>query len=674
MTSCPKPDDFTVRAGRRDHTERMRVVPTLLLLAASAPGIAWAQNAVTLGSASGYGTLEAGGVVLVISGDANSNATATLEYRATGAPTSRPGHPLVRTDATHLVGSLFDLSPGSNYDVRVTLADPDGVVGTATATTSVATRSGTLAATTRTLYVATTGSDASSGLSAAAPLRTIQHAADLAQPGDLVSIAPGIYRESVAVPRSGSAAQPIVFRGEAAGAILDGSDAAIAQGAAFVAVGNGVYTRVLGFATGQVVSELGRLFPYGSQAALTAQAAGAPGGFYFDGTTLFVRFFDGSPPSQHVLDVARLENGFVVDGRSYIRIENLEIRHYGADAYGKGVYLRYASDSAVRDSLIHENGAAGVWIKGGQRHLVEHNRFYDTAIENWPWDQTKGSSAENNAVVLTDEIGRGHVIRGNAMTGLFNGVGPCGSAAPTDGGYTSEVDLYDNEVSKINDDAFEPEGYCANVRLWRNTIRGVHMAFAVAPANPGPVWIVRNTAYDVGATRTSQVDGYTASGLKINSGYATPVGPILLYHNTFLTTAPSTNALTLLDPGASTVIRARNNVFAGTRYVLEKINPVALDLDADALSTTDGARFVKWEGTTYATLAALRSGRSQELAGIAAAPLLVAPAAGDFRPQDGSPLIDAGVVLPGLNDAFDGAAPDIGAVEHVGVLFRDGFE
>lgn len=651
---------------------RIAAFVVFALLAAS--GTAAAQNAVTLVSTAGYGNFHAGGVVVAVSGDANRNASAALEYRVTAVGAFRPAQPLVRVDATHFVGSLFELTPGTSYDVRVTLSDPDGVSGGATATSALATRSETLAQTTRTLYVATTGSDANTGLASSAPLRTIQHAADLAQPGDLVSIAPGVYRESVDVPRSGTAAQPIVFRGAAPGAILDGADAAITQGAAFNAVGNGIYSRVLGFATGHVVSEVGRFYAYGSLAALTASAAGAPGGFYFDGATLYVKFFDGSAPAQHTLHVARLENGFLVDGHAFVRIEDLEIRHYGADEYGKGVYLRYAADCAVRDSDIHENGSAGVWIKGGERHLVEGNRFWDTSIYDWPWDQTKGSSAENNAVILTDEIGRGHVIRRNTMHDLFNGVGPCGGAAPPDGGYSSEVDLYENDVARITDDAFEPEGWCSNVRLWRNAIRDAHMAFAVAPANPGPVWIVRNTAYDTGATRTSQVDGYTSSGLKINSGYATPVGPVLLYHNTFVTTAPATNVLTLLDPGESTYIRARNNVFAGTRYVLEKVNPVALDFDRDALSTTDSARFVKWQGTPYATLAALRMATGQETSGIAAAPQLVAPATGDFRPQDGSPLIDAAVALAGINDTFDGAAPDIGAVEHDGGIFRDGFE
>ena len=52
------------------------------------------------------------------------------------------------------------------------------------------------------LHVAITGNDASPGTSAA-PLRTIQHAADLAQPGDTVTVHAGVYRERVNPPRGG---------------------------------------------------------------------------------------------------------------------------------------------------------------------------------------------------------------------------------------------------------------------------------------------------------------------------------------------------------------------------------------------------------------------------------------------------------------------------------------
>jgi Right handed beta helix region/Protein of unknown function (DUF1565) len=59
-------------------------------------------------------------------------------------------------------------------------------------------------------YVSSTGNDNGPG-TLAAPFKTIQHAANLVQPGDTVFIRAGTYREKVAPARSGTAAKPITF-------------------------------------------------------------------------------------------------------------------------------------------------------------------------------------------------------------------------------------------------------------------------------------------------------------------------------------------------------------------------------------------------------------------------------------------------------------------------------
>ncbi len=645
-----------------------RILPLLLLL----PCLAHAQNASTFTALDGYGTLAAGGVIATVAGDANRNATAQLEWREQGAAGWRPGHPLVRVDATHFLGSLFWLDAGHAYDVRVTLADPDGAGATPTRTASVATRAEAPAfVPARTLYVAPTGSDAHTGTTPAQALKTIQHAADLSRPGDLVSVAAGVYRESVDVPLAGNASQPIVFRG-APGAILDGADAAIAAGASWTNAGSGVWSRATGFATALVVSDQGRLFPYTSIAALRTLSSGAPGGFYFDGTTLSVKFSDGSAPAQRHLDVARLAAGFVVDGLHHVRIEDFEIRHYGSDEYGKGIYLRYASDSIVAGNTIHENAATGVWVKGGDRNLIERNAISDSSIFGWPWEATHDSSAQNNAITFTNDVGRGNVIRRNTIHDTYDGLHPCGDSAPATG-FSNETDVYENTIYRHNDDAIEAEGYCANVRIWGNRIRDSLMAFAVAPAGTGPVWIVRNIAWNLGNTHSALVDGYTSSGIKINSDYPTPVGPLLLYHNSFVTTVPDTAAIVFLDPGVATSLTSRNNLYDGVHYALRKINTIAVGFDYDDLHAAS-APLARWYSTDYADLAALRAGTGQELHGISAAPLLAAPASGDFMPLGASPLVDHGVLLPGIDDGYADAAPDIGAVERVDLIFADGYD
>ncbi len=60
-------------------------------------------------------------------------------------------------------------------------------------------------------FVATTGADGNPG-TLVKPFRTIQHAAQFAQPGDTVFVRAGIYREAVTPARSGTAVKPITYR------------------------------------------------------------------------------------------------------------------------------------------------------------------------------------------------------------------------------------------------------------------------------------------------------------------------------------------------------------------------------------------------------------------------------------------------------------------------------
>lgn len=53
---------------------------------------------------------------------------------------------------------------------------------------------------------------------------------------------------------------------------------------------------------------------------------------------------------------------------------------------------------------------------------------------------------------------------------------------------------------------------------------------------------------------------------------------------------------------------------------------------------------------------------------------LTAPESYDFTPTRGSPLVDAGAIVPPYTGGFVGSAPDIGAYEHGGSMWRAGCE
>ncbi len=89
-------------------------------------------------------TLHCAGFHWEISNDGNNNATANIEFRKTGADEWKKGLDFMRMSALgrqFVSGSLFDLEPGTKFEAKLTLADPDGVEGEATKTVTFTTRS-----------------------------------------------------------------------------------------------------------------------------------------------------------------------------------------------------------------------------------------------------------------------------------------------------------------------------------------------------------------------------------------------------------------------------------------------------------------------------------------------------------------------------------------------------
>jgi len=88
-----------------------------------------------------------------------------------------------------------------------------------------------------TFYVSTLGSDAAVG-SLASPFKTISKAANVAQPGDVVNIRGGIYRETITPARSGSASSPITYQSYNNEPVtVSGAD----RLSGFTSVGGGIY-------------------------------------------------------------------------------------------------------------------------------------------------------------------------------------------------------------------------------------------------------------------------------------------------------------------------------------------------------------------------------------------------------------------------------------------------
>ena len=347
-------------------------------------------------------------------------------------------------------------------------------------------------------------------------------------------------------------------------------------------------------------------------------------------------------------------SAFDVTGRDWIWIEGFEIRFYGTATDGCGVCAINASHVVIRKNKIH-NMQLGIFINWngsedqGNDTRIEYNEIYDPPVNEWPWRAVKATSMEGTAIVVRGHIGA--IVRGNELHNFFNGIYTGSSAALENSGIAFDADIYNNHIHHISDDALEPEGACVNNRFRNNTIDTTLVGISLAPITQGPTWVLR-----------SSFTNFTGTSIKwdLNSD-----GVVLIYHNTSWTNAKDLNAMSMIHPVYNSVMR--NNIFQGNGYAFEEpfTGSTGHDWNNDNWYTTRGAGgpHFKWENVNYNTIAALCTATGLECNGYEDVPGFVNPDGGDFTLLPSSPNVDRGVVIPGINDDFEGNAPDVGAYE-----------
>ena len=195
-------------------------------------------------------TLHSLGIYWIIRGDDNQNASVRLGVPQGGFRALACRAPLFRVERrAHLIqeygsrldvpddgwlfaGSVLMLDPGTAYEVKLTLQDPDG--GSTSRTLKTQTRSEPrLSPRARKRYVVP-GNGGGAG-TRDDPFQGLAAAQKTAAPGDLFLLGPGIYEGTWEIRKSGTPERPIVWRGQEPGAaIID------AQGRASKRPGQGI--------------------------------------------------------------------------------------------------------------------------------------------------------------------------------------------------------------------------------------------------------------------------------------------------------------------------------------------------------------------------------------------------------------------------------------------------
>jgi hypothetical protein len=612
-------------------------------------------------------TLLSLGFEWLIEGDENRNATVSVSYRRAGTPAWTPGLPLLRignervnenalqyTTPNAFAGSIFDLEPGTEYEARFVMADPDGLDGTAERVVTVRTRSEPKPADGgRVYHVYPPGHQgereqpAFTGL-LAAYYTGASHSDNFntfpprVQPGDTILVHAGLYKDdryrygggmgtvssgTYFLTQSGTAEKPIVIRAAGDGEV--------------VFDGDGAYN----------------LF--------NVMAANYN---YFEGLTI------------RNTDLAFQGGLKRITGSSGLTVTRSRFENVG-----RAIYTDW---SGSKDYYIADNVMIG-----------RFSPDYLMGFTGRTWQKLPGYNPRLVSEYAVKVYGSGHVVAHNSIANFHDGVdvatygNPDGSPAPARDRLPVSIDFYGNDIFNVEDNCIEADGGAHNIRIFRNRcFNHGHRALSVQPMFGGPVYFIRNIVYHApegGAVK------FTASS-----------AGIVVYHNTLI--APVKPMLL-----AASNVHYRNNLILGKSETLEtfavETNTNYSSSDYNGFRPNEGAEFsFEWSSPPLSMRAnfpgepGTRSTQQQsqfeaqarerrrfttlkeyaEVTGqdrhsvlvdydvfVKVAPpgpdprTLYTPEAFDFRLRPGGAAVDAGMPLPGINDGFTGRAPDLGAYE-----------
>jgi Right handed beta helix region len=398
----------------------------------------------------------------------------------------------------------------------------------------------------------------------------------------------------------------------------------------------------------------------------TAQRAAAPGDLFligagiYQGTWTIHRsgtpglpiIWRGKGDGETIID-GRLPGGerpaqtIAASGSHDVWFEDLTIRNstYGA-------VFHDSARIVVRRCHIHHVDYGLTATRNTHASMDDHF-IADNLIEGpSTWPRSKGIE-DARGIQLS---GQGHVVCYNRIRGFADAIVTFPSHV------CAAIDFHNNDLSELTDDGVEMDYSERNTRCFFNRLTNVFQGISMQPVFGGPIYVFRNVMGNV-----------AAEPFKLHNN---PSG-CLIIHNTIL--KKGTPSLLHTSDKVRHVI-SRNNLYAGTpdRYGMDFLARMTdCDFDYDGFAGGPFQILLRWNGVRYGTLddvkkrapvlkhAQLLDIRTLFASGAVPPEDIAKPIANliDLRPSSRSEAIDAGVPLPGLNDGFHGARPDLGAYE-----------
>jgi Right handed beta helix region len=620
-----------------------------LLLApseASSPGNSTVAGTFTVE----HPTLHNLGFEWAIQGDDNRNASVTVQFRPVGDSNWREALPLVRIGGENVfrrrenldytvpqgfAGSILNLQANTEYECQFVLTDPDGISGKTQEKVRVKTRGEPVAFEGgRKLHVYASDHEGPKEEPNFTSLLQAYYGAGLGdwsvvwerriQPGDTIVMHAGLYK-----PERRNYVDPMMTP-------FDGSMSLTVKGT-----------------TGRPI---------------TIKSAG-DGEVIFDGDGNH-RLFDVMASHHHIFDGITIRNtdvGIFAGQKEVLGAVGLTVKNCRFENVGFGIWTEFAgsSDFYIADNLF----------------LGRDDRFRLVGWTGPLWASAGPyGSHQLTSYYAVKVYGPGHVIARNAIAYFHDAIGISTYGTPPSDPEqrASSIDIYNNDMHMLNDDFVETDGAVHNVRVMNNRgVNAAHGGYSAQPAFGGPVYFIGNLLYHV-----PSVNAFKFS--------AKPAG-LFVYHNTIIGEQGAT------DPTAN--VHFRNNLFLGRDTSGRGIMAWANATDAYSsdyngfrpnkgvteqykwLSPKPGERIYEpqpesWQ--SFSALSELSAVTKQEKHGIEVDfdvfEKLIPTDPNqrhavyhamdlNFQLKSNSKAVDAGVVIPTVNDGFIGNAPDLGALE-----------
>lgn len=612
----------------------------------------------------------------LIEGDDNRNAEVGVEYRRAGTAEWNRGMSLLRLHGERVTqtnvfdltlpnmfaGSILDLEPGTAYEVRLTLRDPDGVSGPASEAT-------------RTVTVST-------------------------RPEPMPAEGGNVYH-----------VYPVGYEGERVEPSFTGIMCAYNYycGAGDTAPGGRPRVK-----PGDIIEVHAGTYAY--QWELYANQTTVNATTTFEGTYYLTA--DGTPERPIVIRAAG-DGEVILDGRGNFNLFNVKAADYN---YFEGLTFRN-TDIAIWAGTQFIAGSRGLTVKrsrfeqvgmgvfsnysGSSDFYIADNVFLGRNdpdhLTGWIgefWEQFDGVDGQEFPPVMRSYTavrlyGGGHVVAHNYVADFHDGIDtemygmPDGSHAHDGPAYPPRdfwdrrpvaIDIYNNYITNAHDNSIEMDGSMHNIRVMRNVlINSASHPMSTQPSVGGPIYWIRNIVFHApgGSTRMS----------------AGSPG-VLFYHNTVTSeTSARTSANShwrnnlFLGQGTAPAIFSvnTNTSYSSSDYNGFRVNPGETPafewnsppLNAGPRRAEDGEDLVD---RAFPSLSAYSDATGQDVHSVAIdydvfrnVPQLTRDPATvqrlydfddfDFRLRPGTAAIDAGVPIPNVNDGFTGNAPDLGALE-----------